>query len=137
TVWRTHGDSGIRSDRRMRQGLRCGERKSSWRMTPAGRQGFHYRERAGVAKRTADGPRWRCRTGSRVLRNPDIESSSRRSWNEQLPCPVELRLTGRTEDAVVTDSGHAFGRDVLKKTVNELGGGERHTTDLLSFVVAV
>ena len=48
-----------------------------------------------------------------------------------------MRPAGRTEDAVVTDFGSAFGQDVLKKPVNEVRGGKHDVADALSFVVAV
>ena len=48
-----------------------------------------------------------------------------------------MRPAGRTEDAVVTNFGSAFGQDVLKKPVNELGGRKCDVASLLSLVVAV
>lgn len=48
-----------------------------------------------------------------------------------------MRAAGRTEDAVVTDFGSAFGQDVLKKSVNEVRGGKHDVANALSLVVAV
>src|SRR5438876_5514239 len=64
-------------------------------------------------------------------------SSVVRCWNQQLPSVVEPGTTGGTEDAVIANFGEAFGQNVLKEAVNELGGGQRDMADLLSLVVAV
>jgi hypothetical protein len=46
-------------------------------------------------------------------------------------------MAGRTKDAVIADFGNAFGRDVLEKAVDKLGGRKRDVADLLSVVVTV
>src|SRR5947199_363065 len=60
-----------------------------------------------------------------------------RRRRQQLPGGVEPMAAGRTEEAIVTNFGEAFGKDVLKKAVNKLGGGKRDVADLLSLVVTV
>lgn len=46
-------------------------------------------------------------------------------------------MAGRTEEAIVTNFGDAFGKDVLKKAVNELRRGKLDVADLLSLIVAI
>jgi hypothetical protein len=50
---------------------------------------------------------------------------------------VELRFTGRAEDAVVADLRGAPRQDVLKKAMDELDAGKRDVTNLLSAIVAI
>jgi len=90
-----------------------------------------------MAKRATHGWR-RCGDSGGVFgnRRSDGRSVGRR-WSQQLPRAVEPGATGGTEDAVITNFGEAFGQDVLKEAVNELGGGKRDMTDLLSLVVTV
>src|SRR5437867_4490927 len=89
-----------------------------------------------MAKRATHGWRYRDSSGVFGNRRSDGRSVGRR-WSQQLPGAVEPGAGGGTEDAVVTNLGEAFGQDVLKEAVNELGGGKRDVTDLLSLVVAI
>lgn len=52
-------------------------------------------------------------------------------------CALELSRAGGTEKAVVADLGGALGQDVLKKSVDKLGGGKPDVSDLLGLVVTV
>jgi hypothetical protein len=48
-----------------------------------------------------------------------------------------LRRASGTEQAIVSDLGHALGQNVLEKSVDKLGGGKPDVADLLGLVVTV
>ena len=60
-----------------------------------------------------------------------------RIGDQQLSGTLELRFTGRAEDAVVADLRGAPRQDVLKKAMDELDAGKRDVTNLLSSIVAI